>query len=105
MAIIRKKLLLEDLMGLKISYSVDTYVIGHAQVVLELQDDGKLITSDDPPVVFGCLDLDFIQKVWLMHMLLGCFRCFICLLSPFFQFFHLDMDVALLFLTLLSIIL
>ncbi|KAG6746162.1 hypothetical protein POTOM_050676 [Populus tomentosa] len=32
------------------------------QVVLELQDDGKLVTSDDPPVVFGCLDSDFIQK-------------------------------------------
>ncbi|XP_044486701.1 snurportin-1 [Mangifera indica] len=32
------------------------------QVVLELQDDGKLSTSDDPPVVFGCLDRDFIQR-------------------------------------------
>ncbi|PKI38086.1 hypothetical protein CRG98_041555, partial [Punica granatum] len=31
-------------------------------VVLELQEDGKLTTSDDPPVVFGCLDGDFIQK-------------------------------------------
>lgn len=34
------------------------------QVVLELLDDGKLTTSDDPPVEFGCLDLEFIQKVW-----------------------------------------
>lgn len=32
------------------------------QVVLELQDDGKLTTSDEPPVVFGCLDMEFIQK-------------------------------------------
>lgn len=33
------------------------------QVVLELQDDGKLCTSDDPPVIFGCLDVEFIEKV------------------------------------------
>ncbi|XP_039126030.1 snurportin-1 [Dioscorea cayenensis subsp. rotundata] len=32
------------------------------QVVLELQDDGKLVTSDDPPVVFGSLDGEFVQK-------------------------------------------
>lgn len=32
------------------------------QVVLELQDDGKLTTSDDPPAVFGCADGDFLQK-------------------------------------------
>ncbi|KAJ0988864.1 hypothetical protein J5N97_007220 [Dioscorea zingiberensis] len=32
------------------------------QVVLELQDDGKLTTSDDPPVVFGSLDGEFVQK-------------------------------------------
>jgi len=31
--------------------------------VLELQKDGKLVTSDDPPVVFGSLDKEFIQKV------------------------------------------
>ncbi|KAF2311501.1 hypothetical protein GH714_024399 [Hevea brasiliensis] len=47
-------------------YVIDTdskgQVPSQQQVVLELQDDGKLITSDDPPVVFGCLDLDFIQK-------------------------------------------
>lgn len=35
------------------------------QVVLELQEDGKLISSDDPPVVFGILDNEFIQKVLL----------------------------------------
>ena len=35
------------------------------QVVLELQEDGKLTTSDDPPVVFGCLDGSFIQQVCL----------------------------------------
>lgn len=32
---------------------------------MELQDDGKLSTSDDPPVVFGSLDEEFIQKVVL----------------------------------------
>ncbi|XP_010250733.1 PREDICTED: snurportin-1 [Nelumbo nucifera] len=32
------------------------------QVVLDLQEDGRLTTSDDPPVVFGCLDGDFVQK-------------------------------------------
>ncbi|URE13383.1 Snurportin 1 [Musa troglodytarum] len=31
-------------------------------VVLEIQDDGRLTTSDDPPVVFGCVEADFIQK-------------------------------------------
>jgi hypothetical protein len=33
------------------------------QVVLELQEDGKLITSDDPPTVLGALNNEFIQKV------------------------------------------
>ncbi|KAF5178268.1 snurportin-1, partial [Thalictrum thalictroides] len=32
------------------------------QVVLEVQVDGKLTTSDDPPFVFGCLDQEFVQK-------------------------------------------
>lgn len=36
------------------------------QVVLELQDDLKLVTSDDPPVVFGCSDLEFKEKVSLI---------------------------------------
>ncbi|KAJ6374499.1 hypothetical protein OIU78_030081 [Salix suchowensis] len=47
-------------------YVIDTDSKGQVptqqQVVLELQDDGKLVTSDDPPVVFGGLDSDFIQK-------------------------------------------
>lgn len=38
------------------------------QVVLELHDDGKVTTSDDPPVVFGCLDGDFISKVGFDHL-------------------------------------
>ncbi|XP_010663742.1 uncharacterized protein LOC104882365 [Vitis vinifera] len=38
------------------------FFFGYDQVVLELQDDGNLTTSDDPPVVFGSLDGDFIQK-------------------------------------------
>lgn len=33
------------------------------QIALELQGDGKLTTSDDPPVIFGCLDKEFIEKV------------------------------------------
>ncbi|KAL8053297.1 hypothetical protein ABFX02_05G061400 [Erythranthe guttata] len=36
------------------------------QVVLELLDDGRLATSDDPIVIFGCLDRDFIQKTGLV---------------------------------------
>lgn len=44
-------------------------LIGYAwfpnQVVLELQEDGKLTTSDDPPTVFGCLDGSFIAQVCL----------------------------------------
>ncbi|KAI8020016.1 Snurportin-1 [Camellia lanceoleosa] len=47
-------------------YVIDTdskgQVPSQQQVVLELQVDGKLTTSDDPPVVFGCLETDFIQK-------------------------------------------
>ncbi|GFZ17428.1 hypothetical protein Acr_26g0006980 [Actinidia rufa] len=47
-------------------YVIDTDSKGQVphqqQVVLELQDDGKLTTSDDPHVVFGCLDMDFMQK-------------------------------------------
>ncbi|XP_021775892.1 snurportin-1-like isoform X1 [Chenopodium quinoa] len=47
-------------------YVIDTDNKGEVpskqQVVLELQNDGKVITSDDPPVVFGCLDQDFQQK-------------------------------------------
>lgn len=50
-------------------YVIDTDSKGEIpskqQVVLELQSDGKLTTSDDPPVVFGCLDQDFIQKTGL----------------------------------------
>ncbi|XP_048138420.1 snurportin-1 isoform X2 [Rhodamnia argentea] len=48
-------------------YVIDTDSKGNVprlqQVVLELQEDLKLITSDDPPVVFGCLDNDLVQKV------------------------------------------
>lgn len=47
-------------------YVIDTdskgQVLSQQQVVLELQEDGKLSTSDDPPVIFGCLDGEFIQK-------------------------------------------
>ncbi|KAL9673278.1 hypothetical protein QQ045_029533 [Rhodiola kirilowii] len=54
-------------------YVIDTDSNGHVpiqqQVVLELQEDGKLTTSDDPPVVFGSLDGDFIQKSGLQS---GC---------------------------------
>ncbi|PRQ16994.1 hypothetical protein RchiOBHm_Chr7g0190291 [Rosa chinensis] len=54
-------------------YVIDTdskgQVPSHQQVVLELQDDGKVTTSDDPPVVFSCLNLDFIQQSGLQS---GC---------------------------------
>ncbi|KAL6996970.1 hypothetical protein U1Q18_007093 [Sarracenia purpurea var. burkii] len=47
-------------------YVIDTdnkgQVPNQQQVVLELQDDVKLTTSDDPPVLFGCLDMDFAHK-------------------------------------------
>jgi snurportin-1 len=35
------------------------------QLVLELLEDGKVVTSDDPHVVFGSLDSAFIQTVLL----------------------------------------
>ncbi|XP_042502323.1 snurportin-1 isoform X2 [Macadamia integrifolia] len=47
-------------------YVLDTdnkgQVPAQQQVVLELQDDGKLTTSDDPRVVCGCLDSNFMQQ-------------------------------------------
>ncbi|WVZ73234.1 hypothetical protein U9M48_021566 [Paspalum notatum var. saurae] len=47
-------------------YVIDTDSKGdipsEQHLVLELQEDGKLITSDDPPVVFGSLKSEFIQK-------------------------------------------
>ncbi|KAG6634950.1 snurportin-1 [Carya illinoinensis] len=47
-------------------YVIDTdskgQIPSQQQVVLELQDNGSLATSDDPPVVFGCLDGGFMQK-------------------------------------------
>ncbi|KAK9090127.1 hypothetical protein Sjap_023304 [Stephania japonica] len=47
-------------------YVLDTdgkgQVPAQQQVVLELQEDGKLSTSDDPPVIFGCLDQELRQK-------------------------------------------
>ncbi|KNA13288.1 hypothetical protein SOVF_118140 [Spinacia oleracea] len=47
-------------------YVIDTDSKGEVpskqQVVLELQNDGTVITSDDPPVVFGCLDQEILQK-------------------------------------------
>ncbi|KAK4569023.1 hypothetical protein RGQ29_004431 [Quercus rubra] len=47
-------------------YVIDTdskgQVPSQQQVVLELQDNGNLSTSDDPPVVFGCLDRAFIEQ-------------------------------------------
>ncbi|XP_050220987.1 uncharacterized protein LOC126671273 [Mercurialis annua] len=47
-------------------YVIDTdskgEVLSQQQVVLELQDDGSLVASDDPPVAFGCLHSDFIQQ-------------------------------------------
>lgn len=41
-------------------------IYSYWQVVLELQDDLKLATSDDPPAVLGSLDLEFTQKVSLI---------------------------------------
>ncbi|OVA17506.1 hypothetical protein BVC80_1837g332 [Macleaya cordata] len=47
-------------------YVLDTdskgQVPAQQQVVLELQEDGKLTTSDDPPVAFGFLDNEFVEK-------------------------------------------
>lgn len=47
-------------------YVMDTdskgQVPNQQQVVLELQEDGKLTTCDDPPLVFGCLDGSFMQQ-------------------------------------------
>ncbi|XXG78504.1 hypothetical protein AAC387_Pa08g2439 [Persea americana] len=47
-------------------YVLDTdskgQVPSQQQVVLELQEDRKLATSDDPPVVLGYLDGDILQK-------------------------------------------
>ncbi|KAI4343617.1 hypothetical protein L6164_010948 [Bauhinia variegata] len=54
-------------------YVIDTDNKGQVptqqQVVLELQEDGKLTTSDDPPVVFGYLDGSIRQQSGLQS---GC---------------------------------
>lgn len=50
-------------------YVIDTdnkgQVPDRQQVVLELLEDGRLATSDDPPAIFGSLNEDFIQKAGL----------------------------------------
>ncbi|KVI06211.1 snurportin-1 [Cynara cardunculus var. scolymus] len=50
-------------------YVIDTdnkgQVPNQQQVVLELQDNGQLVTSDDPAVVLGCLNAVFIQETGL----------------------------------------
>ncbi|KAK4369650.1 hypothetical protein RND71_013442 [Anisodus tanguticus] len=50
-------------------YVIDTdnkgQVPSQQQVVLELLDDGRLATSDDPPVIIGCLLGEFVQKTEL----------------------------------------
>ncbi|OIV97067.1 hypothetical protein TanjilG_14612 [Lupinus angustifolius] len=50
-------------------YVMDTdnkgLVPSQQQVVLELQEDGKVTTCDDPPVVFGCLDGNYTQQLEL----------------------------------------
>ncbi|KAG9155020.1 hypothetical protein Leryth_012198 [Lithospermum erythrorhizon] len=47
-------------------YVIDTDGTGQIpiqqQVALELLDDGKLATSDNPAVIFGCLNSDFIEQ-------------------------------------------
>ncbi|KAL3331575.1 hypothetical protein AABB24_035085 [Solanum stoloniferum] len=56
-------------------YVIDTdnkgLVQSQQQVVLELLDDGRLATSDDPPVIFGCLLGEFMQKIFTMEILLN----------------------------------
>lgn len=48
-------------------YVIDTDNKGNIpskqHLVLELQDNLKVTTSDDPPVEFCCMDRDFVQKV------------------------------------------
>ncbi|CAL1405746.1 unnamed protein product [Linum trigynum] len=50
-------------------YVLDTDSTGQVpdqqQVVLELQEDGNLITSDDPPIIFARLNSEFIQQLGL----------------------------------------
>ncbi|CAN6914513.1 hypothetical protein HID58_078149 [Brassica napus] len=47
-------------------YVIDTdnngQVPSQQHIVLELQDDGKIVTSDDPPVVVNCLNADFVKQ-------------------------------------------
>jgi snurportin-1 len=48
-------------------YVIDTdnngEVPNQQHIVLELQEEGKLVTSDDPPVPFSCLNADFVKQV------------------------------------------
>ncbi|CAH1423190.1 unnamed protein product [Lactuca virosa] len=50
-------------------YVIDTdnkgQIPNQQQVVLEIQENGELVTSDDPPVLLGCLNAGFIQETGL----------------------------------------
>lgn len=61
------------------------------QVVLELQDDGKVTTSDDPPVDFGCLDGNFIEKVFVLNLTLS----MVSLVLNLFCVLHIYLDYIL----------
>lgn len=41
------------------------------QVALELLEDGRLATSDDPAIIFGCLSSDFIEQVCFLISLIS----------------------------------
>ncbi|KAF6161456.1 hypothetical protein GIB67_009335 [Kingdonia uniflora] len=47
-------------------YVIDTdskgQIPSQQQVVLELQEDGNVTTSDDPPVIFGSLNREFVEQ-------------------------------------------
>lgn len=39
------------------------FVMRCVQVVLELRNDGLVVTSDDPPVILGTLAPEFLEQV------------------------------------------
>lgn len=45
------------------SLNIYSLCILEKQIVLELQEEGKIVTSDDPPVPFSCLNADFVKQV------------------------------------------
>ena len=60
------------------------------QLVLELQSDGTVVTSDDPPVVLGTLPSDFIEQVLSFPLYFSSTLSVMCVQSTDYQICSFD---------------